>query len=336
MPGIRALQRVQISQMPLNGTTDIATTYWRGTGVLDDTLEIMFPDENVGIIGGVNRSYIPKTGGEISLEGDATFEQLPYILDAGIQTATPTTDTNPGTGYIRTYNMQWSSTDKIASSDISYLVIEGGDNQQAEIMRSGFVREFTLSGSQGEALMVTATVEGQTVSPTTFTSGLSIPTVETILFSKAKLYIDPSSDAIGTTQKSNTILSAELSVTTGWQAIPVGDGNTYFGSVKRVADEATLNITFEHDATAAAEIVNWRAQSERGLRLIILGNALSGAGAYTYKTLTIDLYGKWSEFEPLSESDGNNTVSGTFRVGYSSAAAKKGSIIVVNESATLP
>ena len=304
--------------------------------MLDDTIEVMFPDENIGIIGGVNRSYIAKTGGEISLEGDATFEQLPYIFDAGIQTAAPTTDTGTGTGYIRTYNIQWSATDNISSSDISYLVVEGGDNQQAEIMRSGFVRELTLSGSQGEALMVNATVEGQAVSTATFTSGLSIPTVETILFSKAQLYIDPSSDAIGSTQKSSTILSAELALTTGWQAIPVGDGNLYFSSVKRVADEATLNITFEHDAIGAAQIASWRAESELGIRLLIQGTALSVAGAYTYKTLQIDLYGKWSEFEPLSESDGNNVVSGTFRVGYSSAAAAKGQIIVVNESATLP
>ena len=336
MPGIRALQRVQISQMALNGTTDVATTYWRGLGVLDDTLEVVFPDENIGIIGGVNRSYIPKTGGEISLEGDATFEQLPYIFDAGIQAATPTTDTGTGTGYIYTYNMQFSDTDNISSSDINYLVIEGGDNQQAEIMRSGFVRELTLSGSQGEALMVTALVEGKEVSTTTFTSGLSIPTVETILFSKAKLYIDPSSDAIGSTQKSSTILSAELSLTTGWQAIPVGDGSLDFSSVKRVADEGTLNITFEHDASATAEIVNWRAQNERGLRIIIEGNALTSAGTYTYKTLILDVYGKWSDFEPLDESDGNNTVSGTFRIGYSSAAAAKGQLVVVNDLATLP
>ena len=334
MPGITALKRVQISQMPLNGTTDVATTYWMGMGALDDIREVVFPDDNVGIIGGANRSYTAKTGGELTLESDATFEQVAYIFDSAIHTATPTTDT--GSGYVRTYNLQWASTDKIASTDIQYLVIEGGDNQQAEIMRSGFVRELTISGAQGEPVQVSALVEGQGVSTTTFTGSLSIPSVETILTSKGKLYIDPSSDAIGTTQKSATLLNFELSMNpTGWQPIPVGDGNLYFSSVKFVGNSPELSITFEHDGSATAEIAAWRAQSERGIRLIFEGSALASSGTYTYKTLRIDVYGKWMNFDPISDEDGNSTVTGTFRVSYATGSAAKGQIVVVDESATL-
>jgi len=337
MPGIRALNRVQIGAMAaLNGTTDIPTTYWRGTGVLDDLTEVQFPDEYVGIIGGVNRSYIAMTGGEIELEADATFEQLPYLFNAGIHTVTTPTSDATGSGLLWTYNLQFADTDPIASSDITYLVIEAGDNQQAEIMRSAFVREMTLSGEQGQALMVTATLEGQAVSTTTFTSGLSVPTVETILFSKGKLYIDPSTDTAGTTQKSGTLISMVLPLTTGWQKIPTGDGNLYFSQVKRVGDEGTLQITFEHDSTATAEIAAWRAQTERVIRLIWTGSALGTPGTHSTKKLTLDLYGKWSEFDTLDEADGNNRITGTFRIGYSSGAAKKAVFSVVNELTSLP
>lgn len=334
MPGIYGARRIQIGQMALNSTTDVPTTYWRGTGVMDDLIEPQFPDENVGILGGVNRSYVPKSGGEHPLEGVATFEQLPYIFNCGIVAATPTTDS--GSGYIYTYNLQFSDTDPISSSDINYLVIESGDNQQAEIFRSGFVREYQLTGNQGEALMVNATVEGQAVSTTTFTSGLSIPTVESILFSKGKLYIDPSTDTAGTTQKSQTLLSMELNAKTGWQAIPTGDGNTYFSGVKHVANEYKLTITFEYDASATSEISHWRNGNERVLRLDFLGNALSSSGTYSTKLLRMTLYGKWENFQPLDESDGNDIVQGVFRVGYSSGGAAKGSIVVVNETSALP
>lgn len=334
MPGITALRRVQIGQMALNGSTDVPDTYWTGTGVLDDIREVVFPDDNVGIIGGVNRSYTAKTGGEITLENAVAFEQIGYIFDSAIHTATPTTDS--GSGYIRTYTLQWASTDPIASSDIQYLVIEGGDNQQAEIMRSGFVRELTISGEQGQAVMVSALVEGQGVTTTTFTSGLSIPTVETILTSKGKLYIDPSSDTAGTTQKSATLLSFEFTMNpTGWQPIPVGDGNLYFSSVKFVGNNPELSITFEHDGSATAEIANWRSEAERVIRLQFEGTALTSAGTYTYKTLRLDLYGKWMNFEPLGEQDGNDIVTGTFRVAYSTAAAQKGVITLVNEQSAL-
>jgi len=336
MPGIAALGRTQISLMDFGGTTDVASTYWRGSGMLDDTLEITFPDENIGILGGVNRSYIGRKGGELPLEGDATFEQLPYIFQAGIKTVTPTTDAS--SAEIWTWAMQNATTDPVSSSDLSFIVAETGDNQQAEIMRSGFVREFSITGTAGEALQVTATVQGREVELTTFTTGLTIPTVESILFSKGKLYIDPSSDTPGTTQKSQTLLSMSLDVTTGWQAIETADGRLDFSGVKMVGQEGSLEITFEHDGTSVAEIAAWRAQNERVIRLEFEGNALSttDAGApYDVNTLLIDLYGKWESFDPIDEQDGNDVVSGTFHVGYSTVAAKKADFIVVNESATL-
>lgn len=338
MPGINALRKAQIGTMAaLGGTTDVPTTIWRGMAMIDDTQEVTFPDENVGIIGGVNRSYIARTGSETVFEGDVTFEQLPYILQGGIYTTSPTTDAS--SAEIWAWSLQSTSTDSIASSDLSYLVIETGDNQQAEIVRDGFVREFSISGAAGEALQLSATVQGRGVSTTTFTASLSIPTVETVLFSKGKLYIDPSSDTPGTTEKAKTLLNMNLDVTTGWQAIEAADARTDFADVKRVGEEATLEITFEHDASATAEIAAWRAQSERVIRLDFTGGALSttDAGAtYDTKKLRFDLYGKWENFDPIEESDGNDIVTGTFRVGYASAAAKKMDVTIVNETATLP
>ena len=128
----------------------------------------------------------------------------------------------------------------------------------------------------------------------------------------------------------------ELTSTTGWVAIPTGDGNLYFSSVKRVGDETELQITFEHDATSVAEKAAWLAGTERALRLIWTGTALGTPGTHSTKKLTIDLYGKWSDFEPIDDQDGNSVVTGTFRVGYSTAAAKKAVFSVVNELTSLP
>ena len=338
MPGIYALREFNLGTMAaLGGTTDIPTTVFRGMAMIDDTREVTFPDENVGIIGGVNRSYTARTGSEVPVEGACTFEQLPYIFQSGLYTATPTTDAS--SAEIWEWNMQAVSTDPIASSDLSYLVIETGDNQQAEIVRDGFVREFTISGAAGEALQLSATVQARAVTTTTFTAGLSIPDVEEILFSKGKLYIDPSTDTPGTTEKAKTLLNMSLDVTTGWQAIEAADGRLDFADVKRVAEEGRLEITFEHDASAVSEISAWRNETERVVRLEFEGTALSStdAGAtYDTKTFIIDAYGKWENFDPLDESDGNNVVTGTLRIGYSSGAAKKLDLTIANETASLP
>ena len=334
--GIRALRMVQIGQeVSAGGTTDPASTIWRGEGMLKDNRVTTFPTENIGIIGGVNRTYVGKTGGEIELTGIATYEQLPYIFNAGFYLSAPTTDA--GSESIRTWNVQSASTDPISSSDLQTLVIEGGDNAQAEIMRYGFVRQFSLSGTVGEAVNLSATVEGREVGLTTFTAGLSIPTVKDLLMSKAKVYIDPSTDAAGTTQKSNTLLGFQLDVVTGWKGQDTADGRLDFSFAKRISDEITLQLTFEHETTSIAQKAAWRAETEQVIRLRFDGPALATTDtSYDTKTLIIDLYGKWETFDVIDEQDGNDIVTGTFKVGYSTAASKKATFIVVNELATLP
>ena len=337
-PGIKALRRVQIgAELSAGATTDVASTIWRGMGVLKDNLEITNVEEDIGILGGANRTYIGKTGGEIQLTGSSTFEQLPYLFQSGIYATAPTTDTSSAKIWV--WNVQAMSTDPIATSDLQTYVIEGGDNQQAEDMHYCFTKELKLSGEAGASIDVSATLEGRAVATTTFTASLSVPTVEDILFSKGLLYIDPTSDAAGTTLKSNTLLKMDLSFTTGWIPVFAADGNTYFSFVKRASDEMTLDITFEHDGTSVAEKAYWRSQTERVIRLKFAGNALTttDAGAtYDTKVLVIDLYGKWQSFDALSDMDGNDTVVGKFKVGYSATAAKKAVITIVNELATLP
>jgi hypothetical protein len=334
--GIKSLRKVQIGQeVSAGGSTDIASTIWRGMGTLVDSRETTFPEEDIGILGGTTRSYVAKAGGEIGLEGDATFEQLPYILNAGVYKTTPTTDT--GSGYIYTWTVQNASTDPIASTDLQTLVIEGGDNNEAEVMRFGFVSEFNISGTAGEAATVNATVVGREIAGGyTYTAGLSIPTVESILFSKAKVYIDDSTGTIGATQVSNTLLTADLSMTTGWQSVMTADGRIDFAFVKRVTDEIKLQMTYEHNATATTEKATWRNQTERAIRILVEGAALASSGVYTLKTFIIDLWGKYESFDTLGDQDGNDTVVASFRAAYSPAAANKARFTIVNELSALP
>lgn len=339
--GISALSKTLIGVEALAGaTTDTPTTTWRGMGTIKDRQEIVFPPEKVGIFGGTTRSYIPRTGGECMLEADATYEQLAYIHNAGIYLTTATTDT--GSGYIRTWTTQLTASSAFATTDLGTLVIETGDNIDVETMRYGFVREYTLTGGQGAGMSVSALVQGR--APSTATAFTSVGTTdldnaaETILFSKVTLSIDPSTDTIGTTAKSETILDMSYKMTTGWVELPAKDGRTDFSSIKRVSDEAMLDITFEHNSVAIAEKAAWRAQTERALQLKFTGTALTAAGAYTLKTFIMNLYGKWMTFgaEGLEEADGDNNYKGTFKVAYSSAAVAKSSFILVTDQVTLP
>lgn len=341
MAGIKALRRIQGGAESVAGTSVPATFMWRGTGTMKDNRETTFVEEDIGLLGDALRTYVAKTGGELTLDGVASFEQLVYLYQSGIYKTTPTTDTS--SAQIWTWNTQISSTDAIATTDLQTYTFEFGDNQQAEYMAYCFNREYKLSGTVREALMANATMEGRTVTTTDFTptTDITLGTPETILFTNASLYIDnvTSSTDLGQTLVSQTLFQAELNHMTGWKGYPAADGRTDFSFIKRTKDEITLALTFEHNSSAVAEKSAWRNQTERAIRLKFTGNTLSttdSGAVYNEKTFIIDLIGKWETFEPLTDNDGNDQVVGTFRAGYSTAAAMKARFILVNELATMP
>jgi len=331
MAGVKSLRKVQAGaeSTSAQGTAVAATTYLRLNGTMEDNREIVFPKEDVGLLSGTDRQYSPKLMANITLEGEGTFEQLPYIYEAGIEHTTPTTDT--GSGYIYTYTVATT-----AQKSPRTYTIEGGDDQSAEEMEFAFVKDFTLSGNAGEAWMLSSNWTGRQVSTSTYTGALSIPTVEDMLFSKSTLYIDPTSDTVGTTAKSNTLLSAEFKVVSGFQEVPTADGNLYFTFVKQVEPEVTLSITFEHDASAQTEKDAWRAGTARQISLKTIGTALASSGAHATKKHTINMAGKWEKFDKIDEQNGNDIIKATFRARYNSTAALFGSIVVVNELSALP
>lgn len=339
--GITALEKTLIGVEALAGSsTDVVTTHFRGTAKIKDRREVVFPPEKVGRYGGTTRSYIPKTGSEIPFEGDATYEQLPYFMNAGWYLATPTTDS--GSSIVRTWNVQTASTDSIETTDLGTLVVEHGDNTGIEVARYCFIKSFTLTGRQGEGMMFTALGEAREASTSaSFTAvgstDLENP-AETILFSKVTLYIDDSTGTIGTTAVTETILEATLNAKTGWVAIPAKDGRLDFSSIKRTHDEITLDVAFEHNSASETEKAAFKNRTERAIRLRFEGSALSTTDTYSAKTLIIDLWGTWRNFgvEGLEEQDGDNIYRGQFRAAYSPTAANKARFIIVNEVSTLP
>lgn len=332
MAGIKALRRIQLGKETTPGTAVAATTIWRGTGTIEDQREVKFVEEDIGLLQRSNRSYTPKLQAALAMdEVEATFEQLPYILAAAVDGVVTGTQDGTGSGYI--YQYAFATT---TANTIKTFTIEGGDNQQAEEVEYAFVTSFRLSGESQGAVMMQAEWIGRQATPTTFTPSLSVPNVEEILFGKAKLYIDDPGD-IGTTEVSQTMLGFELSVEdTGLKPVWTADGNLYFSFHKQLPAEATLEVTFEHNSSAVAEIAKWRTEEPRAMRLLIEGSDLQTAGTYSKKTLQIDCWGKWEKFSQIDERDGNDIVTGTLRLLYDPTDAKFCEITVVNELTSLP
>lgn len=203
-------------------------------------------------------------------------------------------------------------------------------------------KTFTVTTSTANKLTVTETIAPETpagaVTIKENFSVVALPTVEEILFQQTKLYIDAVDGTLGTTQAALTFLEFSLSVNTGLKAIATGDGNLYFSypSVDKKALKVTLEVTFEYDGSAIAEIANWINRVARQIRIQALGTAISGGSLYTNKTARIDCAGKWLKFDKIGEQDGNDIVKGTMEVRYDATANLGCNLTFVNNLSALP
>lgn len=332
--GLRVFRKLQLGLETTAGTAVAATIIVRHDGTMEDGTQRNYVDESVGYFVPTDRSYEAFTIARLSMgSSPLTFEQLPYILTTGVKQINSGSADGVGTGKIYTY--PFSTT---AANTLDSVTLEAGNNQQAWEAAYGVCTGFEISGSGGgdsDAIMMSADWIAREWTTTTYTS-LGLAAVEEMMFPKAKLYIDAIDGTMGSTQVIATMVDFSLRVDTGVRAIFTGDGFLYFTDARlRVRPEIKLELGMLYNSTTVTEISNWLAGTSRQIEIKLEGSALGTAGAYTYKTIKLQLPGSWEKFSGLDDVEGGDHVTGTFRSGYNTTSASGPQIIVVNENATL-
>jgi len=335
--GVKALEKIQLGVESVAGTAVAATTIWRGMGRLEYDNDIKRVDESVGIALPTSRAYNPRLGGTVTFDPvEATFQQLPYIFEAGVAAEVATQD-GAGTDYIYAYAMPTT-----AMNTLNTYTIEGGNNVRAAEIDYCFVESFKLSGNAAEGVMMEAVWRGRQIDDSgSFTGALSVPTLlpgNHIVFGGSKLYIDAVGGTIGSTLISNTLLSFELDVTTGYKHKYTNSAKEFdFIYWDRGTYSATLKLVFEHNATSEAQVDLYDAVTPRQFRLLFEGVTAGTPGtSYSKDTLIIDAAGYYAGNPAFSDNDGNNTWEMEVDVTYDLTAALGLEFIVVNELSALP
>lgn len=333
--GVKALRKIQIGLESTPGTAVAATTIWRGIGLMQDQRVIQHVDEEVGIAMPTTRNYTPKLGVVCTFDPiEMTYQQIPYLLEAGVAAETPTQD-GAGSDYIYAYAFPGT-----ALVPLNTYTLEGGNNQQAYEMDYAHVASFNLAGNAAEGAMMNAEWVGRTMIDTTFTGALAIPTLlpgHHLKFGDVSLYIDEPAGTIGSTQISNTLYNFNLEVVTGY--VPVWtDESTEFDYVQwvRAVFSAKLTMTYKHHTTADAEQDKFEGNTARLVRLEFTGPAFQTPGTtYSNYTFQINAAGVYTEYTH-AEQDGNDTKVGVLQIGHDLTASQGLDFLVVNESVTLP
>lgn len=339
MPGKRKLAKIQLGDEGTAsgyntgaGQATKASAIWRGpAGFFDDEEIPVFVEEDTGRFSGSDRTYIPKAGAVLDMpETEATFEQLPYILMAGVEAESPGQVTN-STGTAFTWTFEFATG---TGKETMTYTFEVGDNQEQEEAAYMFVEDFHITGAVDEAVKMSATWRGRQVSVTDWTTGISLASVEEIIFNKGVLSIDATGATIGNSPVSGTLIDMDFHAVTGVVAYQTASGQLYFYATKQVGPEITLAITFEHDGTAVTEKAYCKSGTARLIRIYWEGSVVGDES--TARKLQIDMAGKWANFDILSEKDGNNIVSGTFNVREVTADGLYCNLVMINALSALP
>ena len=334
-----SIRKVQIGTEGTAGTAVAASTILRGeAGDIEDARVQVEVSEDVGYLAGTDRRYDAALLAVYDMpDTEATFEQIDYIYCAGIDedTAAASDGGAGATGKIRSYILPTT-----AEHVLQTFTLEGRNATEPVMSEYNFVTKFSLSGAPQEAIKLTGTTwNGRQITLQAYTTGLTLPAVEEMLFGKTSLYIDAIGGTMGATQKTGTLLGFNIDVVTGWEPLFTGEGQLYFTRPKFYPKKMSVtgSLTFEFDGTATAEEAFWKSKTARKLRLKTVGSALAVAGTgYTYKTHIFDACIKWTKFNVLDSTDGNDTVTADWVARYNSTADFFASFLTVNEVATLP
>jgi hypothetical protein len=327
----RYSRQVQLGKEATAGTAVAATVQWAGEGVPDEGIDLRHYNYADGSIVGNNQTYIAGYAGTIALEPTpANFNHLPLLFDMGIDEVAGVQD-GAGTAYVYSYDIP-----ELTFNALRTATIEAGNDQQMKEMAYCFCESINLTGAPGEPVMMSAQVRGRQWSTTTVTTLATETGVRPIIFSTGALYTDDAFGNWGNTALASTLYGFSLDIDTGIVAKGTAANNLTFDFPARTGFEAMLEVTFEYNAAAVLEEADWRAETPRYLRLLFLDSvAVATPGAYTYKQLQIDLYGKWMSFDPLTDDDGNELIVGHLKCMYDATNTVAGNITVVNELADI-
>lgn len=321
---------MQIGPETTPGTAVAAVDILRGIfGGFDDDRQVETIEENIGELMPAERSRITSEGIVIPMPATAlTYEQLPVLLEMGIQTATPS-----GSGpYTRAYAFP---TGGAVNTIKTYTAEIGNRLVTDDLIKVPYcwMEEIEISGEAQGLWQMGGTIRGQRdVALVSFASA-SLPAVEEAVFANTEFYVDDSGDTIKTTQYTGILMGARINIKTGIMWVPAANGTLYPVRHKHGRPSATFTLTYEledGDATTSFVAQERAAYKAQEIRLIQMN--IPGSGD---REIRIMMAAKYDKPGAYSNSDDNTTVDFEGHAVYSSDDSLAFEIEVDNNLATL-
>jgi len=242
----------------------------------------------------------------IRYEGAATFEQVIHWLLMGVKGGVSPTAPSTAAASVKLWTFLPSLTTRNAPNAYTF---QYGDDIQAFRSKFGLVEELELTFPKNEEVRISANVAGHFPTTIAFTA-TTVPTLEEVVGSKTKIWIDASWAARGGTTKSNLLVNARLRLPTGFTPTRYHDGSLDFSDFAEQRRQMEVELTYISQADAVTE---WKAYRDGTLRVIRLkntGTIISTAAPSFTKYLQVDMALQYTEPPEVwsGAEDGENVI----------------------------
>ena len=278
--GELALKKIQGGLETVRGTAVVATRNIYGKMTITRLQPRRFANEDRGVFTKYFRANPKLIDAGFKLESDVTFEDLPYFLETVIQGGISPTGSS-AQGFIWTYNPDMTS--DLLKSRTYYA---GDDTVQ---WRGAFGVSDKLDITIGLEDAITFELEGfvQDWVPVTsgfLTTGFSAPgfqnlsdrTVESVMGYQTKLFVDPPSNPVGTTQRSGKFISAKAGVHLNNKKKAFGDNFNYMLQ-KLGRGEKDVECEFVFEGLNQQEFADHFNNTEAIVRIQMIGTPIVGS-----------------------------------------------------------
>lgn len=331
-----AFETMRAALETTRGTAIAAPTHLLNIdGTITPKVTVYYATEQRGTTAKNYRRAITRKWAEIGGKGDLDVNEILFWLNMGV--APVTTPTTPGTAVL---SRLWSFVRNVTADDIKSATAFWGDPALNQLKAAFFVLdELKISNKATDDKVATIDVSGMSKFPTKVSAPGATTSVAGALLpgQLMQLWVDTSS-AIGTTEITGRLLSAEHTIRTGAKQKYVATGPTADLGFSLLGREkiSAIETKLEFELLDFTQYDNWAAADALKVRVRHNGSLIETISATSfYNYVELDQYGPYEDLDWGDNEGTNRTVSLTINTGYDATLGSDARVAVQNAKTAL-
>jgi hypothetical protein len=325
--GLNALQKAQAAIEATRGTGIAATriVYLDRGAWFEQPVGREFPEEDRNSFIDNYRMLTVSHMAKVTAVARETFDDAPwwgqFFWKGGV------------TGVLSAITVYtYTFTPTVAVDDLKTMTLEVGNDTQAYQIPYVLGQKLEISWTRGQGVKMNVDLLGQRLIPQAFTGALSDRTLEDVVGTTAKVWIDNAGGTIGTTQALN-VLGGKVSWDNNWTQITHLIGQLYPDDAQRGVRHLAIELDVHFNNTI--EFAQLVAGGERLIRVQFTGTIIAGSTGNVVRSITIDFYGFYLS-APFSTDGPIRVVKLVGESVYDATATFDWKVAIACQLATLP